>query len=153
MSFWSISKITLKSPFEISAVSNGKSYHALLLKSPPRVWCIFQEGHTNTIKTLLQLGADLHAKDKKGRSGKKFSHLDSSVEYAVWSFVSFNLFVFCLVDQIASVFKNSKCFPSTLYCFSFLHFFFFHVFVPWGLGWICFCVMYTCIIFFSLSLS
>ncbi|XP_060746052.1 ankyrin repeat domain-containing protein 16 [Tachysurus vachellii] len=27
-----------------------------------------KEGHTNTIKTLLQLGADLHARDKKGRS-------------------------------------------------------------------------------------
>lgn len=27
-----------------------------------------KEGHTNTIKTLLQLGADLHAKDEKGRS-------------------------------------------------------------------------------------
>ncbi|XP_026876031.2 ankyrin repeat domain-containing protein 16 isoform X2 [Electrophorus electricus] len=27
-----------------------------------------KEGHTNTIKTLLQLGADLHAKDNKGRS-------------------------------------------------------------------------------------
>ncbi|TSK13302.1 Ankyrin repeat domain-containing protein 16 [Bagarius yarrelli] len=27
-----------------------------------------KEGHTNTIKTLLQLGADLYAKDKKGRS-------------------------------------------------------------------------------------
>ncbi|XP_017349802.1 ankyrin repeat domain-containing protein 16 isoform X1 [Ictalurus punctatus] len=27
-----------------------------------------KEGHTDTIKTLLQLGADLHARDKKGRS-------------------------------------------------------------------------------------
>ncbi|KAL7882570.1 hypothetical protein SRHO_G00002280 [Serrasalmus rhombeus] len=27
-----------------------------------------KEGHTSTIKTLLQLGADLHARDKKGRS-------------------------------------------------------------------------------------
>ncbi|XP_076861261.1 ankyrin repeat domain-containing protein 16 isoform X2 [Brachyhypopomus gauderio] len=29
-----------------------------------------KEGHTNTIKTLLQLGADLHAVDKKGRSAR-----------------------------------------------------------------------------------
>lgn len=30
----------------------------------------FQEGHTSTIKELLELGADLHARDRKGRSGK-----------------------------------------------------------------------------------
>lgn len=29
-----------------------------------------QEGHTSTIQTLLSLGADLHAKDGKNRSGK-----------------------------------------------------------------------------------
>jgi hypothetical protein len=29
----------------------------------------FQEGHTSTIKTLLTLGADLHVRDKKGRTG------------------------------------------------------------------------------------
>lgn len=31
---------------------------------------IFQEGHTSTIKTLLALGADLHARDTKERSGR-----------------------------------------------------------------------------------
>lgn len=31
---------------------------------------IFQEGHVSTIKTLLELGADLHVQDKKGRTGK-----------------------------------------------------------------------------------
>lgn len=30
-----------------------------------------KEGHTSTIKTLLELGADLHARDKNGRSGKQ----------------------------------------------------------------------------------
>lgn len=42
-------------------------------QSPPCGLFSFQEGHTTTIKTLLQLGADLHARDKKGRSGKKSS--------------------------------------------------------------------------------
>lgn len=51
-------------------------------KTHPLLWCIFQEGHTDTIKTLLQLGADLHARDKKGRSGKTFSHLYGLVKSA-----------------------------------------------------------------------
>lgn len=33
-----------------------------------------QEGHTDTIRTLLSLGADLEAKDGKGRSGKLLAH-------------------------------------------------------------------------------
>jgi hypothetical protein len=36
------------------------------------ILCVhFQEGHTGTIATLLSLGADLHVKDKKGRSGRE----------------------------------------------------------------------------------
>ena len=36
------------------------------------ILCVhFQEGHTGTIATLLSLGADLHAKDKKGRTGRE----------------------------------------------------------------------------------
>lgn len=42
----------------------------MLLKTSLSGLVYFQEGHTNTINTLLQLGADLHARDKKGRSGE-----------------------------------------------------------------------------------
>lgn len=45
--------------------------------------CRSQEGHTSMIKTLLELGADLHARDKKGRSGEqqtKLSHDSCCVE-------------------------------------------------------------------------
>lgn len=31
---------------------------------------LFQEGHTSTINTLVELGADPHARDKKGRTGR-----------------------------------------------------------------------------------
>lgn len=44
------------------------------MKTCDLVFVSVQEGHTNTIKALLQLGADLHARDKKGRSGKRRFH-------------------------------------------------------------------------------
>lgn len=45
------------------------------INSPSSFQRLFQEGHTSTIKTLLELGADLHARDKKGRSGKQSATL------------------------------------------------------------------------------
>lgn len=34
--------------------------------------CLLQEGHTSMIRALLELGADLHAKDTRGRSGEQW---------------------------------------------------------------------------------
>ncbi|KAM6896198.1 ankyrin repeat domain-containing protein 16 isoform 2-T2 [Lycodopsis pacificus] len=48
-------------PF-MDAVRNGHISVARLLLEK------HQEGHTSTIKTLLELGADLHVRDKKGRT-------------------------------------------------------------------------------------
>ncbi|XP_022060945.1 ankyrin repeat domain-containing protein 16 [Acanthochromis polyacanthus] len=41
-----------------------------------------KEGHTSTIKTLLELGADLHVRDKKGRSALHMSCIGQHAEAA-----------------------------------------------------------------------
>lgn len=49
--------------------------------------CRSQEGQTSTIKTLLELGADLYARDKKGRSGERQTQLSRDsccVEIVKW---------------------------------------------------------------------
>lgn len=100
----------------------------LLVKIHLGLLVCFQEGHTSTVKTLLELGAGLHCRDRKGRSGNQTQqqhfrdkHLNTYVpseDRSLWmasDFVLFHTFVlfggvFVRLSHICPLFPS--CSPS-----------------------------------------